>query len=343
MVLTAAVFTAVGVAGPPSTQTLKSVDSALCPFKLGVTVTRETRIDHVGKKTLQIIGPTTIRLRNLATGRSKTLTASGTYSVDQATGSIAFSGHQIWFFATGSHVPFLTLGGKGTMSAPNFVFSSTDSHDQALDPCALVAPAPISTRPVTTPAPWGLPLDALGQMEYAQLTPLLGNLIRHDHVHLDLIVNRKKITIPAGVGLAEPLNTGPCPHGAPPQGDCATHTFFAGQVANSPIHTHTTSGIIHVESDRPHTFTLGQFFDEWGVRFNSSCLGGYCSGAGEQLRVYVNGKRVSGDPRRLVLTNHLEIAVVFGSANDFGSVPSTYTGGWPGGGCGGPGEPSCLP
>ncbi|HUY71905.1 MAG TPA: hypothetical protein VMV08_06650 [Gaiellaceae bacterium] len=341
--LIAAVSTGVGVASAPSTQVLKSVDTALCPFKLGVTVTRNTRIDHVGNKTLQIIGPSTITLRNDSTGRAKTLTASGTYSVDQATGSIAFSGYQLWFFATGNHVPFLSLNGRGTMSAPNFVLSSTSSNDQALDPCALVAKAPISTAPVTTLAPWALPVDALGQMEYARLTPLLGNLIRHDHVHLDLLVNGKKVTIPAGVGLAEPLNSGPCPHGAPPQGDCATHTFFAGQVANSPIHTHTTSGIIHVESDRPGTFTLGQFFDEWGVRFSSSCLGGYCAGTGEELRVYVDGKRISSDPRGIVLTNHLEIAVVFGAPADFGSVPSTYTGGWPGGGCGGLGEPKCLP
>jgi hypothetical protein len=151
------------------------------------------------------------------------------------------------------------------------------------------------------------------------------------------------VTIPAGVGLAEPLDSGPCPHGAPPQGDCATHTFFVGQVANSPIHTHSTSGIIHVESDRPRTFTLGQFFDEWGVRFSSSCLGGYCAGAGRQLRVYLDGRRVFGDPRRIVLTNRQEIAVVFGAASEFGSVPSTYSGGWPGGGCGGAHEPNCLP
>jgi hypothetical protein len=341
--LVAAAFTGAGVASSPSTEVLRSVDTALCPFKLGVTVARRARIVHLGKATFQILGPTTITLRNAATGRTKTLTASGTYSVDQATGSIAFSGHQLWFFATGSHVPFLSLSGTGTISAPNFVFSSTSSRDQALDPCALVATSPISTEPVTTAAPWGLPVDALGQMEYARLTPLLGNLIRHDHVHLDLVVNGKKVTIPAGVGLAEPHNGGPCPHGAPPQGDCATRTFFVGQVANSPLHTHTTSGIIHVESDRPGTFTLGQFFDEWGVRFGASCLGGYCTGAGKQLRVYVDGRPVPGDPRRIVLSNHLEIAVVFGGPGAFGSVPSTYTGGWPGGGCGGAREPSCLP
>jgi hypothetical protein len=62
-----------------------------------------------------------------------------------------------------------------------------------------------------------------------------------------------------------------------------------------------------------------------------------------ELRVFVDGKRVSRDRQSIVLSNRQEIAVVFGGPGDFGSVPSTYTGGWPGLGCGGAGERSCLP
>ena len=86
---------------------------------------------------------------------------------------------------------------------------------------------------------------------------------------------------------------------------------------------------------------LGEFFDEWGVRLDSSCVGGYCTGGGRELRVFVDGRR-TGDPRSIVLANRQEIAVVFGSRAAFRSVPSTYRGGWPGAGCGGPGERSCL-
>jgi hypothetical protein len=162
-------------------------------------------------------------------------------------------------------------------------------------------------------------------------------------VHLDVVLNGQKATIPAGIGLAEPVDSGPCPPGPVPVGDCASGHVFVARVANSPLHTHTTSGIIHIESDRPGTFTLGDFFDEWGVRLDSSCIGGYCTGSGRRLRVFVDGKRVSGNPRSIILANHEEIAVVFGGAGDFASVPSTYTGGWPGLGCGGAGESSCLP
>jgi hypothetical protein len=79
------------------------------------------------------------------------------------------------------------------------------------------------------------------------------------------------------------------------------------------------------------------------VRFDARCVGAHCTGGGKELRVYVDGRRVAGDPRGIVLRNHRELAVVFGSRDDFRSVPSRYAGGWPGAGCGGPGERSCLP
>ena len=59
--------------------------------------------------------------------------------------------------------------------------------------------------------------------------------------------------------------------------------------------------------------------------FNQGCN---CMSADRELRVYVDGNRVTGDPRAMVLTDRHEIAVVYGGPGDFGSVPSTYTA-WP--------------
>ena len=67
------------------------------------------------------------------------------------------------------------------------------------------------------------------------------------------------------------------------------------------------------------------------------------SGGGRELRAFVNGREFAGDPRGIVLTNRQEIALVFGMQSDVGAVPAEYSGGWPGAGCGGPGERSCLP
>ena len=330
-------------AGTASVRVFQTVDTHLCGFPLSVTVTTTPRTDQASTTVLQFafVGPSTITLRNLRTRKTAILRSSGDYAVDTKTGSVSFSGHQVWFWSTGSHVPFLATDGPGRFVAPEDTLAGS-ARAETIDPCALVAPTPPATTPLRTAAPWGLPRFALSQIAYAGLTPILGALVRHDHVHLDLIVNGHRVTIPAGVGLAQPLDGGPCPPGPMPAGDCTTGHVYVAQVANSPLHTHSTSGIVHIESDRPGTFTLGQFFDEWGVRLSASCVGGYCGGAGKELRVYVDGRRVR-NPRAVVLGNREEIAVVFGGPAAFGSIPTRYTGGWPGLGCGGAGESSCLP
>ena len=341
LVLVSATFAAAGATAAPSQVVFEGIDRGLCPFPLAVVIRTDgppspaTPALH-----FKLIGPATIVLRNGSTGRTATLESSGSYTVS-AHGSIAFRGRRLWYWATGERVPFAATTGAGSLNAPTYVLSRGGSNTEAIDPCALVAASPTSTRPAATTAPWELPAYALSQMAYARLTPLIGRLIRHDHVHLDVIVDGKKVTIPAGVGLAEPHDSGPCPPNPISTGDCSTHHIFVAEVANSPIHTHSSSGIIHIEPDRPGIYTLGEFFDEWGVRLTDSCLGGYCTGDGKELRVYVNGKRVAGGLRQVALTDRQEIAVVFGAPRDFRSVPATYTGGWPGLGCGGAGEPSC--
>jgi hypothetical protein len=329
-------------AGSPATQVSRTVDTQLCPFPLAITVARRDRSDQLPATALRFTfrGPSTITLRNGATGRAAVLRSTGSYTVDTRTGAIAFRGHHIWLWSTGKRVPFLSTDGEGSFGS-DFVLSGDRLRARVIDPCALVAAPPTSTT--ATPAPWELPANPLSHIGRAGLTPLLGRVIRHDHVHLDVLVDGLKVPVPGGVGLVEPKDRGPCPPDPTPVGDCTTGESFFAEVANSPLHTHSSSGIVHIESDRHRTYTLGEFFDEWGVRFESSCIGSYCAGDGKELRVYVNGRRVPGDARRLALTNRQEIAVVFGGPNDFRSVPSTYKGGWPGPGCGGAGERSCLP
>jgi hypothetical protein len=179
-----------------------------------------------------------------------------------------------------------------------------------LDPCAEVgAPGPLT------------------RIARAGLVPVTGPLVRHDHVHLDIFVDGRKLTIPGDVGQAEPVDDGPgrCPPPPtpPPDGDCAAGHFTTPLVAFSPLHTHTTSGILHIESDRPGRFTLAQFLTEWGVHFG-------------RVEVYVDGKRAEGP---VVLRNGQEIAVVAGTPPSH--IPSRYTGRMPSG-CGGPDERHCV-
>jgi hypothetical protein len=184
------------------------------------------------------------------------------------------------------------------------------TNSRVLDPCAAVGP--------------GGPLTRIAK---AGLTPVTGPLVRHDHVHLDIFADGRRVTIPADVGQAEPVDDGPgrCPPPPtpPPDGDCAAGHFTTPLVAISPLHPHTTSGILHIESDRQRPFTLGQFFAEWGKPLAGS-------------RVYVDGKLTRGS---VVLKNGQEIAVVFGRAP--ARIPSAYNGRLPAG-CGGPGEHACF-
>jgi hypothetical protein len=154
----------------------------------------------------------------------------------------------------------------------------------------------------TGPAPWLPDVDnLLARLKAINLPALYeeGDAL-HIHQHLDILINGKPVTVPPGIGI-NPIAR-----------------FI------SALHTHDVSGIMHVESDVKRDFTLGQFFDVWGVRFSKSCIGGYCAKGADTLRVFVNGKPVGNDPRNLVLRDHQEIAVVYGPAAAGVSVPSTY-------------------
>jgi hypothetical protein len=125
----------------------------------------------------------------------------------------------------------------------------------------------------------------------------------HIHEHLDVVVNGKLYPVPALIGINVPQR------------------FIA------ELHTHDQSGIVHVESPTVRTFTLGNFFDVWGLRFSSRCLGGYCANGARHVNVWVNGKRVRTDPRKILLLSHQEIVVAYGtlaSIKPLGPIPASY-------------------
>lgn len=96
----------------------------------------------------------------------------------------------------------------------------------------------------------------------------------------------------------------------------------------SPTHTHDTTGVIHIEASAPSDrFTLGAFFDLWGVEFTPTQLGGYRAGAGKTVQVYVDGKPVSNGPA-WPLHPHDNIVVSYGTP---GSSPTTDPYEWPNG------------
>lgn len=95
------------------------------------------------------------------------------------------------------------------------------------------------------------------------------------------------------------------------------------------MHTHDETGIIHIESPENRTFTLGEFFDIWGEKFDNNQLFDNRVGEGgdsnnNSLNVYINGNRVGNftDYREIKITPHDEIAIIYGTPPD--SIPSSY-------------------
>jgi hypothetical protein len=121
--------------------------------------------------------------------------------------------------------------------------------------------------------------------------------IFHIHAHLTIFVNGSQRQIPAAIGIpgAQAQNT-------------AQGTFIAAGNCFYWLHTHAADGIIHIESPGHRTYTLGDFFDEWGQPLSPSQVG---PAAGHVVALY-NDRVYQGNPRNIPLTAHAEIQLEVG-------------------------------
>jgi hypothetical protein len=178
--------------------------------------------------------------------------------------------------------------------------------------------ATIATTPYTMPTsvpltdtapPWALPTDARPYIQAAGLQVLGAEQLEvHYHAHVDVIDDsfagtRQKATVPAGIGFVI-------------QDDKATGITV--------LHTHDTSGVIHIESAKPEPYALGQVFTEWGVALSATQVGGLQADATHEVQVFVNGRRFTGDPATIRLKKHLEIALWYGTTGTTPKVPKSY-------------------
>ena len=109
----------------------------------------------------------------------------------------------------------------------------------------------------------------------------------HFHPLIKVYVNGTQMTVPANIGI-DPRVDG---------------MQMAG------LHTHDTSGTIHVEGV-PNA-TLGQFFAIWGVAFTARQLGPDHARAGTSVRMWVN-RQPSHAFGALKLANGQQIVVSYG-------------------------------
>ena len=105
----------------------------------------------------------------------------------------------------------------------------------------------------------------------------------HIHTHLTIFVGGAPRQVPAGVGIG-------------------TTCFML-------LHTHVADGIIHTESPVQRVYTLGNFFDVWGTPLDRRRVGD----ARGPVTAFVDGRRFTGDPRRIPLLPHAQIQLDVGT------------------------------
>jgi hypothetical protein len=136
-------------------------------------------------------------------------------------------------------------------------------------------------------------------------------LAYHIHAHLAIYVNGKQMTVPYGIGIAQPWSTEP---------DNGSYFVDSGG-AFYYLHTHDDTGVIHIESPTSATYTLGQFFAEWNQQLSTTQIGKYTG----SVITYVNNAKYTGDPADIKLTAHDVIQLDLGQNVPF--QPYTFASG----------------
>ena len=178
------------------------------------------------------------------------------------------------------------------------------------------APAPGPTGPEGVPVPGAPPLTGTATKAAGQKVDGIGcdtseQTVFHIHAHLTLLVNGSARQVPAGIGI--PGATGQ----STPQGP-----FISNGKCFYWLHTHAADGIVHIESPVHRTYTLGNFFDEWGQPLGPGQAG---PAKGHVTAIY-NGKLYQGNPRDIPLNAHAQIQLEVGTPL---VAPESIT--WPGG------------
>jgi len=148
---------------------------------------------------------------------------------------------------------------------------------------------------------WPRPDNTAAAIKAAGLPALPAEALSvHYHAHLDVIIDGQPVIVAQYIGI----------------------DLKNGRI--SPLHTHDTSGIIHIESPEPTTYTLGQFFTQWAVRLTAQCINTSCVGPTRQNIATVNGQTFNGDPSTIPFSPHQQITLWSGPPGPPPSLPGSY-------------------
>lgn len=117
----------------------------------------------------------------------------------------------------------------------------------------------------------------------------------HVHVHVGVFLDGSPITVPAGIGVGRPWVS-------------AADGFILQASCFAWIHTHDTSGVVHVFTQIGKSYTLGQLFSVWGQPLSDSGALGFHG----PIVALVNGQPKTDNLRSLPLENLENIVLELG-------------------------------
>ena len=121
----------------------------------------------------------------------------------------------------------------------------------------------------------------------------------HIHPHIQITLDGQDRPLPTNIGIDPGLWN--------------DHSLdqYSSMGPMAPLHTHESSGQIHVESTVTRDFTLGEFFRVWGQPLSATRVWDHPAETGHGLWMVVDGQRtaVAGG---LVLRDQMRIEIVCG-------------------------------
>lgn len=202
------------------------------------------------------------------------------------------------------------LGGCGSSTTSTSTSASASGTATTSATTATTSTAATSTAAASQqPGPEGIPLETGPDLAPAsstnsgatvdgvQCSPL-EQLAYHIHSHLQVYVDGQSRTLPGAIGINGPVAQ------QTPEGP-----FYGASQCIYWLHTHTSDGVIHVESPSKRVYTLGTFFDEWQQPLSRTQV----AGAHGKVTAFVNGEPWTNDPRSIPLIPHAAIQLDVGS------------------------------
>jgi hypothetical protein len=122
-------------------------------------------------------------------------------------------------------------------------------------------------------------------------------LTYHIHAHLAVFDDGRPYALPTGIGIP---------------GSTVQQTQY-GPLAGAGrciywLHTHTSDGIIHIESPTKRIYSLGNFFDVWRQPLSATQIASLHG----PVRAFVNGQPWTRSPRAIPLLPHEDIQLEIG-------------------------------